>query len=219
MAGIIEEGREPTRSNLLELEDQLELARSGREKLEQVQERLISEFMDIFEEWKEEAENVDEQYENASKKLTMARAMEGDIALRSIAQANQSSIELDIQVENVAGVNIPQIESTTAQRDLDERGYGVLGTSAKVDETTKEYEELIDQIVRVAELETAMQKLLDEIKRIKRRVNAFEYQIIPNLEREHDRIEQRLMERERQEIFQLKKIKDKKEEEESNSHT
>jgi V/A-type H+-transporting ATPase subunit D len=111
------------------------------------------------------------------------------------------------------GVVVPQIESTKVQKNLQERGYGVLGTSARIDEAADAYEELIDSIILAAEVETAMKKMLDEIETTKRRVNALEFKLLPDLRENQEYIEQKLEEQEREEIFRLKKIKDKKEQE------
>jgi V/A-type H+-transporting ATPase subunit D len=113
------------------------------------------------------------------------------------------------------GVVVPQIESSKVKKSLDERGYGVVGTSARIDEAAEAYEELLEIIILAAEVETAMKKMLDEIETTKRRVNALEFTLLPQLYENQEYIEQKLEEQEREEIFRMKKIKAKKEEEES----
>jgi V/A-type H+-transporting ATPase subunit D len=113
------------------------------------------------------------------------------------------------------GVVVPQIESSKVKKSLDERGYGVLGTSARIDEAADAYEELIESIILAAEVETAMKKMLEEIETTKRRVNALEFTLLPQLYENQEYIEQKLEEQEREEIFRMKKIKAKKEEEEA----
>ncbi len=76
-----------------------------------------------------------------------------------------------------------------------------------LDETATAYEELVDAIVRAAEIETTMKRLLDEIESTKRRVNALEFKVIPELTAARDFIKMRLDEMEREELFRLKKIK------------
>ena len=111
------------------------------------------------------------------------------------------------------GVVVPQIESSKVQKNLSERGYGVLGTSARIDEAADAYEELLESIILAAEVETAMKKMLDEIEKTKRRVNALEFKLLPELRENKEYIEQKLEEQEREEIFRMKKIKEKKESE------
>jgi V/A-type H+-transporting ATPase subunit D len=112
------------------------------------------------------------------------------------------------------GVVVPQIESTKVRKRLDERGYGILGTSARIDEAAEAYEELLESIVLAAEVETAMKKMLTEIETTKRRVNALEFKLLPDLYEGKEYIDQKLEEQEREEIFRMKKVKAKKEEEE-----
>jgi len=70
------------------------------------------------------------------------------------------------------GVVVPQIESRKEKKSLDERGYGLLGSSARIDEAADAYEELLEKVILAAEVETAMKKMLTEIETTKRRVNA-----------------------------------------------
>jgi V/A-type H+-transporting ATPase subunit D len=144
----------------------------------------------------------------------MARAMEGDVAVRGAAAALKEHPEITTQSKNIMGVVVPQIESTKVRKDLEERGYGVLGTSARIDEAADAYEELIESIILAAEVETAMKKMLTEIETTKRRVNALEFKLLPDLYENKEYIDQKLEEQEREEIFRMKKIKAKKEEEE-----
>src|SRR6056297_2753622 len=116
--------------------------------------------------------------------------------------------------KNIMGVVVPQIESSKVKKSLDERGYGLLGSSARIDEAADAYEELLETIILAAEVETAMKKMLKEIETTKRRVNALEFKLLPELNENKEYIEQKLEEQEREEIFRLKKIKNKKEKEE-----
>jgi V/A-type H+-transporting ATPase subunit D len=73
------------------------------------------------------------------------------------------------------------------------------------------FETLVETLVQAAEIETTMKKLLDEIEKTKRRVNALEFKVIPELQEAEDFIELRLEEMERENTFRLKRIKDKAE--------
>jgi V/A-type H+-transporting ATPase subunit D len=141
--------------------------------------------------------------------------MEGDVAVRGAAAALKEHPELTTESKNIMGVVVPQIESSKVKKSLDERGYGVLGTSARIDEAADAYEELLENIILAAEVETAMKKLLEEIETTKRRVNALEFKLLPELRENQEYIEQKLEEQEREEIFRMKKIKAKKEEAEA----
>ncbi|UWG49370.1 Archaeal/vacuolar-type H+-ATPase subunit D [Halalkaliarchaeum sp. AArc-CO] len=205
----------PTRKNLMAIEDRIELSERGHDTLEQKRDGLIMEFMDILDQAKDVRSQLDDDYETAQRKINMARAMEGDVAVRGAAAALKEYPEITTQSKNIMGVVVPQIESTKVRKDLEERGYGVLGSSARIDETADAYEQLLETIILAAEVETAMKKMLEEIETTKRRVNALEFKLLPELHDNKEYIEQKLEEQEREEIFRLKKIKAKKEEEEA----
>ncbi|MFC4359542.1 V-type ATP synthase subunit D [Halobium salinum] len=204
----------PTRKNLMAIEDRIELSERGHDTLEQKRDGLIMEFMDILDQAQDVRAELEADYEEAQRKINMARAMEGDVAVRGAASALQEHPEITTQSKNIMGVVVPQIESSRVKKTLDQRGYGLLGTSARIDEAAEAYEELLESIILAAEVETAMKKMLEEIETTKRRVNALEFKLLPELYENQEYIEQKLEEQEREEIFRLKKIKGKKEEEE-----
>ena len=202
----------PTRKNLMAIEDRIELSERGHDTLEQKRDGLIMEFMDILDQAQDVREELSTDYETAQRKLDKARAMDGDVAVRGAAAALKEHPEITIQSKNIMGVVVPQIESSKVRKSLDERGYGLLGSSARIDEAADAYEELLETIILAAEVETAMKKMLREIETTKRRVNALEFKLLPELYDNQEYIEQKLEEQEREEIFRMKKIKDKKEE-------
>ncbi len=205
----------PTRKNLMAIEDRIELSERGHDTLEQKRDGLIMEFMDILDQAQDVRSDMADDYERAQRKLDMARAMEGDVAVRGAAAALKEHPEITTRSKNIMGVVVPQIESTKVKKNLDERGYGLLGSSARIDEAADAYEELLETIILAAEVETAMKKMLEEIETTKRRVNALEFTLLPQLYENQEYIEQKLEEQEREEIFRLKKIKAKKEAEEA----
>ena len=204
----------PTRKNLMQIEERIELSERGHDTLEQKRDGLIMEFMEILDQAQDVRSDLEANYEDAQRSIDMARAMEGDVAVRGAAAALKEHPEITTQSSNIMGVVVPQIESSKVQKNLSERGYGVLGTSARIDEAAEAYEELLETVILAAEVETAMKKMLDEIEKTKRRVNALEFKLLPELRENKEYIEQKLEEQEREEIFRMKKIKAKKEEEE-----
>jgi V/A-type H+-transporting ATPase subunit D len=203
----------PTRKNLMEIEERIELSERGHDTLEKKRDGLIMEFQEILDQAQDVRSELEANYQDAQRAIDMARAMEGDVAVRGAAAALKEHPEITTQSKNIMGVVVPQIESTKVQKDLEERGYGVLGTSARIDEAAEAYEELLESVILAAEVETAMKKMLDEIETTKRRVNALEFKLLPELRDNQEYIEQKLEEQEREEIFRLKKIKAKKEQE------
>ena len=203
----------PTRKELMQIDDRIDLSERGHGTLEKKRDGLIMEFMDILDRAQDVRGELSSDYERAQKTINMARAMEGDVAVRGAAAALQEHPEITTESKNIMGVVVPQIESSRVSKSLDQRGYGVLGTSARIDEAAEAYEDLLESVILAAEVETAMKKMLDEIETTKRRVNALEFKLLPELYENKEYIEQKLEEQEREEIFRLKKIKDKKQQE------
>ena len=201
----------PTRKNLMEIEDRIELSERGHGTIDKKRDGLIMEFMDILDKAQDVRGELSDDYEEAQKKINMARAMEGDVAVRGAAAALQEHPEITTESKNIMGVVVPQIESSRVSKSLDQRGYGIMGSSARIDEAAEAYEDLLESIILAAEVETAMKKMLREIETTKRRVNALEFKLLPDLYDSQEYIEQKLEEQEREETFRLKKIKDKKE--------
>jgi V/A-type H+-transporting ATPase subunit D len=205
----------PTRKNLMAIEDRIELSERGHDTLEKKRDGLIMEFMDILDQARDVRADLDDDYQRAQRSMDMARAMEGDVAVRGAAAALKEHPEITTRSKNIMGVVVPQIESTKVKKSLDQRGYGLVGTSARIDEAADAYEQLLETIILAAEVETAMKKMLEEIEKTKRRVNALEFKLLPELRAAQEYIEQKLEEQEREEIFRMKKIKAKKEREEA----
>ncbi|AOW80968.1 A-type ATP synthase subunit D [Halodesulfurarchaeum formicicum] len=195
----------------MRIEDRIDLSERGHDTLEQKRDGLIMEFMDILDQAQDVRADMETQYQDAQGKIDMARAMEGDVAVRGAAAAIREHPEITMESKNIMGVVVPQIESTKVRKDLNERGYGLLGTSGRIDETAEAFEDLLEQVVLAAEVETAMKKMLTEIETTKRRVNALEFTLLPDLYESKDYIESKLEEQEREEIFRMKKIKANKE--------
>jgi len=133
--------------------------------------------------------------------------VEGDLKLKSIAMAVKDKPELQLSKKNIMCVVVPKIESKFASKGTSDRGYGIMSSSAAIDEATAAYEAVVEKIIKAAEVETAMKKLLIEIEKTKRRVNALEFEVIPKMQKVKAFITMRLEEMERENIFRLKRIK------------
>ena len=200
----------PTRKNLLRVKGRIKLSERGHDTLEKKRDGLIMEFMGILENAKGVREELSQAYTEAQRTMNVARAMEGDIAVRGAAEALKEHPEIDVESKKIMGVVVPQIKSNKVRKTIDQRGYGLLGTTARIDESANSYERLLDSAILAAEVETGMRKLLTEIEITKRRVNALEFKVLPELYQVRKFIGQKLEEQEREEIFRLKKIKGKK---------
>lgn len=207
MAQEMIEGVNPTRMELLKLKDREKLAVKGHGLLKEKRNALIMEFFNILERVKGSRENVESKLAEAFEDLTAAQIIMGDLAVKKAAMSVKESIKVDIDSRSVMGVSVPLIEAETSNRNLVERGYGFVDTSAKIDEAARNFEESINLIIELAEIEKTIVLLAEEIESTKRRVNALEHIIIPRMENTVKYIEMRLEEMERENFVRLKMIK------------
>ncbi len=196
----------PTRSELIKLKKQIKLAQSGYSLLKKKRDGLILEFFDILKKAKTLRQELVEEYKVALSKINIARTLEGDLKIKSIASAIKNVPEVSLEAKNIMGVKVPKIKSSELEKHFLERGYGIYN-SAAIDEASNSYEKLVDKILVAAEVETSMRKLLNEIEKTKRRVNALEFEVIPKLKKISAFITLRLEEMERESIFRMKRMK------------
>ncbi len=197
----------PTRSQLLLVRRTRRTAVRGHRLLKLKRDALIVEFFKVLERAKQVRSNMAERYKVAEERVAVARAVEGSGAVRSVSYASLVNPRLDLKTRNVMGVMVPRIEAQSVRKALTERGYGIIGTTTRLDDAATAYENLVEDIIVAAEIETTMRRLIDEIEKVKRRVNALEYRVIPELKATESFIRQRLEEMERENIFRLKRFK------------
>ncbi|MBI2647470.1 V-type ATP synthase subunit D [Candidatus Woesearchaeota archaeon] len=198
----------PTRSELLKLKKQIKLAKSGYNLLKRKRDGLILEFFDVLKKAKTLREELVNEYKIALEKINIARTLEGDLKVKSIAMSIKNIPDVKLTTKNIMGIKVPKIESSEIKKAFMERGYGIYNSSA-VDEAAAAYEKVVEKIILAAEVETSMRKLLNEIEKTKRRVNALEFVVIPNLDKIRAFIQLRLEEIERENTFRMKRIKAK----------
>ena len=197
----------PTRSELIATRRRIKLSISGHKLLKMKRDGLIIEFFELLPKVKDMRSQLVELYTVADKKLAVAMVADGKSALRSAANCVRTPPQVELSEYNIMGVVVPKIKVSTIQKSVEERGYGLIGTSVRIDESVHAFEKLTEKVLEAAELETTMKKLLDAIESTKRRVNALEFKIIPQLEEVAAYITLRLEELERENVFRLKRIK------------
>ncbi|MFH2020033.1 MAG: V-type ATP synthase subunit D [archaeon] len=200
----------PTRSELIKLKNKIKLAKSGHKLLKKKRDGLILEFFEILKESKSARKEMIVKYKEAEKKINMSKVVDGDLAIVSASLAIKNKPEIEVTNKNIMGVVVPNIESRYIKKNLEDRGYGTLTTSTAIIDASTAYEELLEYIITVAEVETSLIRLLEEIDKTKRRVNALEFAVIPKLLSQKSFIQLRLEEQERETIFRSKRIKKKR---------
>lgn len=197
----------PTRMELMKKRSQIILAEQGRDLLKEKMEALIQEFFKIMVNFSESREGLEQLAIEADIALLVAEAVDDPIAVKSASYATKRQIMVEISGKNIMGVPVPVIQKSSVALNVMERGYGLIGTSSRINEAAKKFEAEMDMIIRLAETETTLRRLGNEIQMNRRRVNALDQIIIPELKEQAKYIRFSIEEREREDLFRLKKVK------------
>jgi V/A-type H+-transporting ATPase subunit D len=197
----------PTRMELMKKKAQIKLAEQGRDLLREKMDALIQEFFKILTTVSNSREELEQVSRSADLALLIAQSVDDPVALKSASFATRKSITVDISGKNIMGVPVPVIEKKRISKSMLDRGYGIISTSGRIDETAERFEAELDLLIQLAETETAMRRLGAEIQRNRRRVNALEQILIPELKNQAKYIKNAIEEREREDLFRLKKVK------------
>ena len=197
----------PTRSQLLLVRRTRRTAERGHRLLKLKRDALIVEFFRVLDRAKKMRSNLVGKYRIAQERIAVARAVEGVLGVKSAAYALLTKPTLELKTRNVMGIVVPRIEAQKVRKNIEDRGYGVILTSARIDEAAEAFEDLVENVIVAAEIETTMRRLIEEIEKVKRRVNALEYRVIPELKSTEAWIRQRLDEMERDNFMRLKHFK------------
>ncbi|MBD19012.1 MAG: V-type ATP synthase subunit D [Euryarchaeota archaeon] len=199
----------PTRSELINLKRRIKQTQNGYKLLKMKRDGLFHEFRTLLAEMITAREELVQTFREAKQGIDLASAVEGGIVVQSAAMAIANHPEVMVERRNIMGVVVPSVTGEHLTSTIDERGMGLVGGSPYIDEAADGYSALIEKIVKAAEMEATLKRLLEEIEATKRRVNALEFVVIPQMEDAKVFIQLRLEEMEREETFRLKRFKNK----------
>ncbi len=199
----------PTRSELINLKRRIKQTKNGYKLLKMKRDGLFHEFRTLLSDMIKAKRELTESYVLAKSRIDLANSIEGGLKVRSAAIANSASPEVEVERRNIMGVVVPSVSGTNLKQSFGERSIGFTGSSPYIDEAADSFGNLIERMVKAAEMEATLKRLLAEIEATKRRVNALEFKVIPELEEARVFIQLRLEEMEREETFRLKRFKNK----------
>ncbi|MDD1712709.1 MAG: V-type ATP synthase subunit D [Methanoregulaceae archaeon] len=197
----------PTRMELIKKNAQIKLAEQGRDLLRQKMDALIQEFFHIMESVSKSRSELEIVADSAQRSLLTALAVDDSVTLKSASFATRKGVLIDITGKNIMGVPVPVLEKKRVTKSVVERGYSIIGVSGRIDDAAEKFEMELDLIIGLAETETALRRLGGEIQMTRRRVNALEQVLIPELKKQAKYIKNIIDEREREDLFRLKKVK------------
>ena len=195
--------------NLNTLKERLGTSKRGYKLLKDKQDELMRQFMDLIRENKRLREEVEAELSDSFSDFLIASAFMSPEFLEDAVSFPTQKVGVDIDIKNVMSVRIPKMEFNVEENeDASMYSYGYAETSAGLDQAIKGLNEVMEKLLKLAEIEKTCQLMADEIESTRRRVNALEYRTIPDLEETIKYIRAKLEENERATIARLMKVKD-----------
>ena len=199
----------PTRMVLNQLKGRLKTARRGHKLLKDKRDELMRQFMDVVRRNKELLTKVEQGLTAAFASQQVASSIMSPEMMEQALLYPRQSVELDVTYKNIMSVNVPRYRFQTKNNDPSEIfPYGFAQTSGELDDALEKLAQVFQDMLELAEVEKTMQLLAEEIEKTRRRVNALEYVMIPELEGNIKYISMKLEENENATKVRLLKVKE-----------
>ena len=199
----------PTRMVLNQMKGRLRTATRGHKLLKDKRDEEMRQFMEIVRRNKALREKVEQGLTEAFAAMSMASAVMSPEMLEQSLLYARRKVELGVSEKNIMSVNVPVYDfKTTAAEQAGSLPYGFAQTSGELDDALTRLYEVFEDMLALAEVEKTMQLLAEDIEKTRRRVNALEYVMIPELQENIRYITMKLAENESATKVRLMKVKD-----------
>ncbi len=195
----------PNRMELMNLKKRLKLAARGHKLLKGKQDELVQRFIEIVHENRELRISVEEELSKAYSSFLIAKAVMPEEELEEAIMIPSMEMHLTPGQKAIMNLRVPTFELKAGG---DPVCYGYTETSVELDNAIQIFAEILKKLVRLAEVEKSVIELAEEIIRTRRRVNALEYILMPNLQETIKFVKMKLDENERSTLARLMKVKD-----------
>ncbi|HHY11746.1 MAG TPA: V-type ATP synthase subunit D [Firmicutes bacterium] len=207
-----------TRQELTRLKGRIRMAQRGHRLLKDKRDQLMREFLSIVHESRQLRQQLEEQLGVAYKSFSLARAVLSPSVLEEALMVPGGAEEIAVSYRHIMNVVVPEMEIAGQGRGHDHvngsgrtgtpPSYGLATTSSDLDDAIARFQGILPLLVRLSYVERTIHLLADEIEKTRRRVNALEHVLIPELEQAVKSVEMRLEEMERANISRLMRIKE-----------
>ena len=199
----------PTRMELKKVQARYATARRGHKLLKDKRDELMKKFLEVVRENKELRERVEASLAKVHSSFSIASATVSPQMLKEALILPKKEGKLDVTYKNVMSVTVPVFSlSVLSEGGTDGYNYGMAFTSGELDAAARELNSILEDLVRLAEMEKTAQMLAEEIEKTRRRVNALEYIMMPRYLETIKTIKMKLEENERGNTTRLMKVKD-----------
>jgi V/A-type H+-transporting ATPase subunit D len=194
-----------TRMELMRLKKRLTLARRGHKLLKDKQDELVRNFLEIIEDTKRLRIEVDDEILEVFQSYSVAEGVVGGAEMESLFCIPGAQTSLQTKLKSIMNVKVPKFAVEIRGDPYD---YGVSASSVLVDRCVGSFGKLLESLLKLAELEKTSILLAEEIEKTRRRVNALEYILIPNIQDTVKYITMKLSEMDRSNLTRIMKVKD-----------
>ncbi len=194
----------PTRMALMDLKRRTKSAQRGHKLLKDKQDGLMQQFLAIIRKAQEMRTQVEEELADAFTQFLLASSWMPEGQMRSALSSPQAAVNLSVQTKSVMGVKIPVFDMT---REGAIKTYGLAGTNALLDEAIEALDRVFELLIQLAEIEKQAENMAAELEITRRRVNALEHKMIPDLKETVKYIKMKLDESERAGIIATMRVK------------
>ncbi len=199
----------PTRMQMTKLKKQLQTARRGHKMLKDKRDELMRQFIELVQENKKLRDQVEEKLKACGAAFTNAGAVMSREALESSLMSSKQQTGIDIGQKNVMSVDVPVFSAVSESSDENDiYPYGFAFTSFELDDAVTSLNDLLPELIRLAEMEKSCELMAAEIEKTRRRVNSLEHVMIPRYEETIKYISMKLEENDRSSRTRLMKVKD-----------
>ncbi|MEE0962982.1 MAG: V-type ATP synthase subunit D [Ruminococcus bromii] len=199
----------PTRMQLSKLKKQLVTAVRGHKMLKDKRDELMRQFLDLVKETRELRDKVERELNECNSHFVNASAVMSKQALDASLMSPKQQINIEISAKNVMSVEIPQFDTSNRTNDEgDIFPYGFAFTSFELDDAIMSLNDVLPDMIKLAQYEKSCELMSAEIEKTRRRVNSLEHVKIPRYQETIKYISMKLEENDRSSRTRLMKVKD-----------
>ena len=195
---------------LSNLKSRLVLSTRGHKLLKDKHDELMRQFINLIRENTILRDEVEKELTASMRSFVVAKSLLNEAFIEELFAVPATAVELDIQENNIMSVVVPQMNFSMVDQDdkSTDLQYGYVNSNGELDDAIKKIEDILPKLLKLTEIEKTCQLLADEIEKTRRRVNALEYKMIPQLQETIRYIQMKLEENERSSIVRMMKVKD-----------
>jgi len=200
----------PTRTNLLNLKEKAESVKNSISLLKAKRQALIKEFLETVMPLLRSREEIRRLYGRSIERLSLSKGHEGVENIESISFVTEKTLNVEIKEKVLWGLEYKEITYTESPiKKPEQRPYDYISSTEHLEESLQGFERIIEAILEIANFESKIKRLAEEILKTTRRIRVLEERILPELKRRIKDIENYLFEREREAFYRLKRFKER----------